>query len=208
MSLDLEITTPPGSGDALAVLSIADLKKHIRVVNTLQDDVIEATIRDTVDFLGGRSGILNRTILPTTYRLYMPAFPTSSLVELPLPPLQSVTSITYRDAAGATQTFSSANYIVRPQTLLGQIEKLADVDWPATQSGHPRAVTIEFVAGYAGVVPPAMKRLVKMVAAHWYENREITLAEARVVMVNRAVQYGFDYLFSALAVPLSYGGDD
>ena len=42
-------------------------------------------------------------------------------IEIPNPPLQSVSSIKYKDSAGTEATWADTNYIVDPDSFLGRV---------------------------------------------------------------------------------------
>ncbi|WP_370677636.1 hypothetical protein [Pleomorphomonas sp. PLEO] len=206
--LDIEVTTAPTTDAEFDVLSVDALRRHMRVAsssaNVLAD--CEDAIKDTVASLGGRSGVLNLTILPTTYALYLPAFP-NGVIDLPYPPVRSITSIVYKDSAGTEQTLSSSAYTLRRGSIEAEIFKRSDVDWPSTDPDDPRAVKITFAAGYlAADVPDNLKRLVKLIAAAWYENREAEfIGGSGNASVPQKIIFGFDFLVTQLRRPLPFG---
>jgi len=91
-----------------------------------------------------------------------------------MPPLQSVTSITYKDAAGATQTFNAANYIVDTNTTPGRIVLASSASWPGVSLFPVPLITFTFVAGYgaASAVPQRFKTAMGQLIAHWFTTRE------------------------------------
>lgn len=84
-----------------------------------------------------------------------------------LPPAQSVTSIIYVDANGATQTLDAGQYIVDADAQPARIAPVAQ--WP-TASRQMNAVKVRFVAGYgeATAVPACIKAwlLLKVAEMH------------------------------------------
>jgi uncharacterized phiE125 gp8 family phage protein len=91
---------------------------------------------------------------------------------LPRPSLQSVQSITYIDSEGDEQTWAADGYIVSPGSP-GRIVPASGLTYPSL-GAYPDAVTIRAVVGYgeATEVPATIKAAMKMMLAHWYENRE------------------------------------
>ncbi|MCW1844128.1 head-tail connector protein [Prosthecomicrobium hirschii] len=200
--MDIAVVTPVTGSAWETVVSVSDLRLHRMLLNSDADEDarMEAAIRDAMDVLDGPQGELRRSVLPVTYDLYLPAFPASRMIEIPLPPLQSVGSLKYLDTAGATQTLSSAKYVVRSGDALapGSVELLGTEDWPAI-ADHPRAVTIRFTAGYA-TVPQGLKRATKLLAAHYMENIEATANDPRISSVNRKITFGLEHLFDRYRV--------
>lgn len=154
----------------------------------------------------GTSGGTGRTLITTTYDLKLDGFPcgySSALgqfdynnrylerqflggtgmrpIIIPKPPLISVTSITYVDTDGATQTWASSNYTVDAPVgdfaEPGRICPVYGQVYPVTRA-QPAAVTIRFVAGYgaaASAVPQPIKSAMKLLIGIWYANREAGL---------------------------------
>jgi len=89
-----------------------------------------------------------------------------------LPPLQSVTSISYVDADGATQVLDSARYTGDIAGQPGWV--VVDEDgWPDTME-TANAVTIRFVCGYglASSVPASLRAAMLLHVGDLYENRQ------------------------------------
>lgn len=101
-------------------------------------------------------------------------------IKIPLGPLVSITSIAYIDANGVSATISASDYVVDNISLPGRICLKTGKDWPTPAAGLAVAngVLITFVAGYApttgglSTAPADLKAAVKLLVAHWYENRE------------------------------------
>lgn len=98
------------------------------------------------------------------------------MIRLPLNPVQSVTSVTYVDDSGATQTLASDQYIVSANDSYSSIVPAYDVSWPTVRC-VPSAVTVRFVSGYVNC-PPDLKVAVLLMAGHLYENREAVSGKA------------------------------
>jgi uncharacterized phiE125 gp8 family phage protein len=117
-----------------------------------------------------------RQFVTATWKMLFDAFPGScGAIELPYPPLQSITSITYYDAAGDLQTLDASTYQVDIYHEPGMVQPEPDETWPDTELDRLNAVTITFKAGYgdAGTdVPEPLRMAVRMGAAHLYEHRE------------------------------------
>lgn len=210
--LDLELISQ--SGDALDVVSLEEMKKHLRIDNTKQDDEIEAAIEEAVGALHGRDGDLNRTILPCTWIRWLPGFPQAirrpygqsvypRRIYLPYPPVTRVVSIFYEDANGSSPApeLDATKYVARTHNLVGEVELLPNANWP-TAANSPRAVGIMYEAGYTKF-PPILKRLVKILAADFVENKEASINERMQSLTSRKISYGVEYCMSKLRVPVA-----
>lgn len=175
MRRNLAVSSAP-SGQ---VVTDAELWDHLRVdLSGSPAEPVDAdhitTLRETAEtMLDGEAGWLGRALLTQTWDLVLDWFP--ACIEIPLPPLQSVSSIAYVDGDGATQTLSSSVYQVIDQGLWkpSLIVEAYQQSWPTTRD-QPQAVTVTFVAGYgaASAVPAPIKSAIKLMVSHWYENRE------------------------------------
>jgi len=93
---------------------------------------------------------------------------------LPISPLQSVTSITYVDNAGDTQTWSSSLYTVDTASDVGRVRPIYNEDYPSSR-GYTDDVVITFISGYGDAssdVPDTALTAIKLLASNWFENRE------------------------------------
>ena len=111
-------------------------------------------------------------------------------LELPMAPLQSVTSVGYLDTAGAAQTWTvTTDYTVDTPSgdhaMPGRIIPVYGVSYPSTQD-VPNAVTIRFVCGYgvASAVPQGIKDGILLHATRAYVKRE-ALDDEDLLGVNR-----------------------
>lgn len=117
--------------------------------------------------------VTGRQLVTATWELYLDDFPgATGTIIVPKPPLQSVSSITYLDTAGTSQTLATANYKVDAISEPGRIVPAPNCTWPGTRQTL-NAVTVTFVAGYglAAAVPEEIKDRIKAYVMHRYEHR-------------------------------------
>lgn len=104
---------------------------------------------------------------------------------IPLTPVQSVVSVTYYDENGDEQTVDPANYYLDSVSKPAWLLPVSGFTWPTTLHAA-NAVAVRFIGGHApgtesesgistaGVnVPATIKTAMKMLVAHWYENRGV-----------------------------------
>jgi hypothetical protein len=211
--LDIEIVTPP-TQVGTDILSVADLKKRLRITHSRLDDALEDAIIEAADKLHGPDGELRRTLFPTTYRRYLSKFPDlkddrgrvvqvgRGIIQLPYPNLISVLAVTIEDGSSPENDVDETLYTVRTGTLVGEIELKAGSSWPDYDEG-PRAISILYRAGYTEY-PPKLKRMVAILAGHYFANPSASINEPRVLMLNRQTEFGMADLRRALQVPLSH----
>jgi len=97
-------------------------------------------------------------------------------IHLPKPPLISVTSITYVDSNGVSQTLAADQYLVNAYSIEGIIDPAYGVTWPSVRR-QMNAITVRFVCGYGanpgtGQELDRIRQAILLTVGHWYENRE------------------------------------
>lgn len=135
---------------------------------------------------------LHRPLITQTLDAYFdsfPLYPNRLYAEFPtrypifLPPLQSVTSITYVDSDGATQTLAADQYLVDAKNQPARVTPAYGCSWPSTRQ-QSNAVIVRFVAGYgaASAVPACIKNWMLMRIETLWSNRATLVIGERVTM--------------------------
>ena len=149
---------------ASAVVTTADVKAHCRVDHADDDAYISGLVTSATNYVESRNSIRLGT---QTLTIKCDGWP--DFEKLPDAPVQSVTSITYIDTDGATQTLSSTVYEVRSDGLEASIVLKFNQVLPTIQPGS--RIVVVMVAGFANV-PPVINHAIKLLVSHWYESRE------------------------------------
>jgi uncharacterized phiE125 gp8 family phage protein len=165
-------------------ISLTEVKEHLRVDGTDQDSIIQAYLDAATAFVDGEWGWLGRALVEQTWRLTIDTFPCAE-IKIPLPPLISVNSVIYFDAAGDPQTMvEDTDYFVDDQSEPGWITPMTT--WPATLDAI-NSVQIEFVAGYQSTsspvdpaenVPASIKQAMLLMITDWMEHRQNIITES------------------------------
>ncbi len=120
-------------------------------------------------------GYLWRALATQTIEAYPEHFPCRNHIELPRPPIQSVTSIRYKDSGGTETTLTEgADYIVDAESNVGRIAPSYGMTWPNASLYPVNPIRIEYVAGYCdeNPIPLSIKQAMLLLIGHWYANRE------------------------------------
>lgn len=144
------------------VLSLDEAKEHLRVDHDDENTLIEALIAAATAWLDGWSGVLGMCLEAQTWEMSLDRFPAREFC-IPLGPVASIDAITYIDSEGSEQTLSLTEY----ETAGARIRPVSG--WPATSAKYD-AVKVRFTAGNG--TPENIKHVVRLLIAHWYENRE------------------------------------
>lgn len=143
---------------------------------------------------------LSRAIITQTWELVLDAFPASGVIDLPLPPLQSVVSITYTDVDGNTTTLAVAEYVVDAESTPGRVMLGYEKTWPDTRD-YPGAVRVRFVAGYGGPVAWDALTVYAVGALVYYTNGITylkTTASAAGVLPTDATKWAVDHPWASV----------
>ena len=121
--------------------------------------------------------LANRTYINQTWELYMDEFPLNDFIDIPLPPLSTVTSIIYTLTGGTATTLTAGNYIIDKTSTPGRVVLGYNETWPTATLQPANGVKVTFDAGYGatgGTVPEDAKQAILLMCGHFYENREET----------------------------------
>jgi uncharacterized phiE125 gp8 family phage protein len=183
----LTVVTAP----AVEPVSLTEAKLHCRVDVSDDDNLITALIQAAREVA---EAISRRALITQTWKLILDEFPATDEIVIPLPPLQSVASVTYKDQDGSSSTFSSGDYIVSTDTEPGKVVLGYGKSWPSTTLYPTGAVTVQFTAGFGDAstdVPEKYRQAMLLLIGHWYENRE---AIAMTGAVPKEVPFGVEAL--------------
>jgi uncharacterized phiE125 gp8 family phage protein len=172
--MSLKLFTPPASEP----VSPSEAKAHLRVDGSADDALITALI---VAARQAAENITGRALVTQTWDLYLDAF--DPTIELPMPPLQAVTSISYTDTDGTVGTLAEAAYKVDTVSEPGRLIPAYGTEWPATRA-DVNVIMIRFTAGYgaAAAVPQPIKQWMLLKIGELYENREASAERAAAPM--------------------------
>ncbi len=136
---------------AIEPVTLADAKAHLRVDQSDSDARIAALVvaarQHTEAYL--RRALLNQTWAYSFDYGWPVDYDGANLIEIPMQPVQSVSSITYIDENGATQTLDTSQYRLYDASAdsYAYVRPAPDVTWPTVQS-IPETVIVSVVAGY------------------------------------------------------------
>ncbi|MBI1365764.1 MAG: hypothetical protein GC153_07365 [Alphaproteobacteria bacterium] len=174
--MPLEQISPPAE-DAV---SLDDMKAHLRVTDASEDAVIAACLAAATRAVEHRGGL---ALAARGFRLTLDEAPRSVLV-LPKSPVFSLDAVEVLDRQGAATSVDAALYDF-DSGAPGRL--VARGLWPFSLRGLG-AVRIDFTAGWtaAADIPEELTLAVKMLAAHFYENRE-SAGETQIFSTPQAV---------------------
>lgn len=170
--------TPP----ALEPVTLQEMKNHMRVDYTDEDDLINQYISAARQKLEQRCG---RSFVEQTWELRTSAFESS--VEIPKPPTMEIVQVTYLDEVHVEQTVNGSLYALveggefESSTLIW----LDSATIPNELAVRQDAARVRFKSGWAVAdVPWAIKQAMLFLADHLYNDRaEVMLQPTRQEIV-------------------------
>jgi len=158
---------------AVEPFTVDELKLFARIDGASEDGLltgfIKATRLATEDYLG-------RALIQQTMKVVLDEWP-GMILELPRPPLMSVSSINTIDEDDAETEYDSENYYVVTESIPGQIIIKQGSSAPVTYLRDVGGYEVLYIAGYgeaATDIPKAIVEGMKLWATAMYENRALT----------------------------------
>lgn len=169
-------TSEPG----LYPVTLAEQKAHCRIDSDVDDELLVTYIAAATEYIQERTG---QQLLVATKRLYLDSWPVTNYIRIPVVPLRSVESVSYY-VDGVSTPISLDDLVVDSNNQPGRVISLSGY-WPSSDD-RIGGIIVEYIAGY-DTVPFLLKQGIKMLAAHFYENREAT-AERKLESIPFAVE--------------------
>lgn len=176
-------------------LSTAPTSEPITLTEAKQHCALDAAITDFDAQLSSYITAARQRIEDDTQRAFITQTWTAKLdclpsecIELYRCPVASVSSITYVDTDGATQTWASTNYQVDTNSEPGRIIPAYGVSWPSYRE-QMHAITITFIAGYgaASAVPENAKQVIRYLIEQYWNSRS-TLSDYELRAYNNLIR--------------------
>lgn len=150
---------------AALALSVEEFKVHARIDDTEEDTLISSMLSVAEQ---AAENFTWRKFVTQTWDEFFDGF--DDPLYLSFAPVQSVTSVSYVDENGATQTLSSSIYELGSEYDVPLIRRKYNQVWPTTRT-HEDVVTVRYVVGYTSV-PARIQQAIAIHAAWQYRNRE------------------------------------
>ncbi len=174
------------SGPAVEPISLAEAKAHLRVDASAEDTLIQSLIMASRLHI---EAALDLALVTQSWRYRRDIWPANGIIDLPLRPAQSVTSIKiYKDRSTA-DTLDADAFVLdgdgNPARLVWQ-GGVTIPHSPLVANG----IEIDLIAGFGDIpsdVPQSIRHALLLLVAHWYENREPVEIGAAVLPIPLAV---------------------
>ena len=178
--------------------TLSEAKDHLRATDSEDDGYIQMLIFAVAD---ATENFTRRALFTQTRCLYLDYFPGCE-VEIPRYPLQSVTTVKYRDTGGTLTTMSASEYSVDTVGMPARIRPALGTSWPTTSPEVMNSVEITYVCGYqyVGELPPALRQAMLYLLAHFYDVREsVSMGSTPAI-----IPFTMEHLFAPFKVMTFY----
>lgn len=176
-------------------VTIADVKLSLRITDSTDDAMLTRMVRAAREAV---EGYLNRSIITQTRKLTLDAFPNVAspisgsdddapsrslgmgAINLPMGPVQSISSLKYYDESNTLQTIAGSLYTA--DAAGARLLLNSGQSWP-TSPRSTAAVEVTYICGYgadATAVPAAILEGIIQVACRMYESRGCCAADEAV----------------------------
>jgi len=176
-----------------------EFSHHARLI-----DLVDETVSDEEDYVESLITLARnwcedytgRAFITQTWDFYMQDWPAGDYIEIPKPTLSGISYIRYYGTDDTEYTLSasteySSDLISEP----GRVVLRYNQSWPSTSLRPSNPICIRAICGYGDAatdVPTNIKHAIKMLASHFYENREKIIVGRIVSDIPSTVEYLLD----------------
>ncbi|MBS8258743.1 hypothetical protein DYI23_00805 [Roseibium polysiphoniae] len=178
------VVTPP----ALEPVTVAQMRNQLRLTGAQEEDLLTGLIQAARQQIERET---RRALIRQGWRLYLEAWPMGRIVSLPIAPVLSVDEITVYDLDGNGHVLDPSDYTLDRSSDPARIRIGLGAGGPAASL---LGAEIDFSAGYGDNgqdVPAPLRQAIRLLAAHWFENRE-----AGTDLAMTSLPHGLDRLMS------------
>lgn len=156
-------------------VTVAEVRDQLRLSGiTAFDDEIAIMIKAARQYVEKTT---NTALLTQTITETFTEFPSDtektpySELRLSISPVQSVTTLAYKDTDGVSATIGSANYDVDTISTKARIAPIPTYSWPSDVYQGVNPITATYVAGYTDTtaLPAPYRKAILLIITKWFE---------------------------------------
>jgi uncharacterized phiE125 gp8 family phage protein len=175
------LLTPP----AVEPVTLADAKTYLRVAHADDDGVITALIAAARSQIEAQT---RRAMIAQTWRIVRDAWPADGRVPVLPAPLVEIVAARVLDDDGTPQAIDVQAFVADAASAPAVI---AFAPWSLPSPGRKvGGIEIDIAVGYGAApadVPEPLRQAVRLLVAHWYENRGLIAVGHSVAVLPVAV---------------------
>ena len=168
------LLTPP----AAEPLTLAQAKEFLRVAHDADDDLIAALVAGARLHVEAQT---RRALMNQTWRLMRDAWPANGRLPVLPAPLREIVAARLRATDGTIQAIDPDVFALDTASAPGVLAVAQNLPSP---SRPVAGIEIDFAAGYGDDpedVPEPLRLAIRLLVAHWYENRSVIAASGQPV---------------------------
>jgi len=173
--------TPP----SVEPITLADAKAYLRVTHDDDDDVIGALIAAARSHVEAQA---RRALITQTWRLVRDAWPPDGRLKVVPVPLRTVAAARVYEADGSTLALDTQAFVTDKAAAPAI---LSFMPWPLPMPGRATAgIELDVEVGYGAsgaAVPEPLRLAIRLLTAHWYENRGLIALGHEVAVLPQTV---------------------
>ncbi|MCW5691838.1 MAG: head-tail connector protein [Pseudolabrys sp.] len=159
-------------------LSLAEAKAFLRVEHSDDDDVIASLIAAARLHVEAQT---RRALITQSWRLTRDAWPADGRLSVTPAPLRALTAVRVTDKDGNAAALDLQSFAVDTAG-----NAIVFAPWAVAQPDRSAAgIALDVTVGYgdaASDVPEPLRQTVRLLVAHWYENRGLTTTASVTVL--------------------------
>jgi len=171
------------TGPAIEPVSFAEAKAYLRVEHDDDDDVIAALIAAARLYVEAQT---RRALITQSWRLSLDGWPQTGRLDVRPAPLQTLDAARVYDALSTTQAVDVAAFVVDTAG-----SALIFAPWALPQPARIAAgIELDVTVGYGDAVidvPEPLRQAIRLLLAHWYENRGLATTGANYALLPATV---------------------
>jgi uncharacterized phiE125 gp8 family phage protein len=164
-------------------LALDDAKRFLRVEHDDDDATITAL---TAAARGHVEALTRRALITQTWRFVRDTWPEDGRLRLRAGPVQAVVAARVHDALGQAVVFDPGVFVVE-----GAADTVSAPPWSLPQPGRSHAgIELDLRLGFGDAaedVPELLRHAIRLLVAHWYENRGLVAIGQSVAMMPASV---------------------
>lgn len=164
-------------------LSLADAKGFLRVEHDADDAIITSLVSAARNHV---EALTRCALIAQTWRLVLDRWPDGGRIKLRIGPLRSLAAVRVFNAAGEASTVDPEAFVI--DRAAGVI---AAPGWSLPPPGRSVAgIELDIEMGFGETpsdVPPRLLQAIRMLVAHWYENRGLIAIGQSVAIMPASV---------------------
>ncbi|MEJ0076009.1 MAG: head-tail connector protein [Alphaproteobacteria bacterium] len=173
------------AGPAAEPITLAEAKQFLRVEHDDDDDIVTALIAGSRIHVETQT---RRALITQSWRLTRDVWPASGCLTLLPVPLKTLDAVRVYKSDGATLALDAAGFTLDRSNAPARLSFVHSA--PPAPERPAAGIEIDITCGYgdAGTdVPEPLRQAIRLLVAHWYENRGLIAVGSEVAVLPQSV---------------------